>query len=180
MPVTVIVETGAGLANSNSYLDPAGDFATDYAAAWIYGTAWNDATDDEKAQAVVSATRTLDAQFVFRGIPSIPETQALAWPRYIREMINGAYVSRTVIPTAVKKATMELALALLENNRTSDTGSGTSSTKEISLGNGALKIVKTDDPAAAPVKSIIPPSVRAILRDYGHAAGGSMTPVERR
>lgn len=179
MPVTVVTEDGTGLANANSYVDPAGAFATAYAAAWLYGSAWSGATDDRKAAAVVSATRTLDANFSWRGVQMREGTQALGWPRYVRGATNPTIPSDAV-PGPVAAAAMEMALALLQRDRTSDTGSGSRPVKAIGLGDGALKIDFGDDPTTAPVGSIIPDNISGILRDYGDAAGGVMATVERR
>ena len=77
---------------------------------------------------------------------------------------------------------MEMALALLERNRLSDTGSGSQPLDKIELGSGALVLEFGSDPTASPTASgaMITPYVRRLLRDYGTAAGGGMTRVERR
>ena len=82
--ITIVEESGVGLPNANTYVDPAGAFAEAYAAAWLYGDEWTAANADTRAQAVVSATRTLDAEFEWRGKPVRDGTQALGWPRYVR------------------------------------------------------------------------------------------------
>ena len=176
MPVTVVVEDGTGLETANAYVDPAGAFAVEYALAWLYKDEWTAADADTKAQAVVMATRTLDAQYEWRGVPLRDGVQSLAWPRVIR----GSLIPSDEVPAAVEAATLEMALALLQRNRTSDTNSGSRGLKSIGLGDGALKIEYGSDPTTAPITAIIPANIRALLRDYGDAAGGSMRRVERR
>lgn len=178
MPVTIVTEDGTGLANANTYVDPAGAFATSYADAWIdaYKTEWTAASANSRAQAVVSATRAMDAQFTWRGTQLRPGAQALGWPRYVA----CSNIPSNAVPVPVQQATMEMALALLQRNRTSDTSSGSRAVASIGLGNGALEMKFASDPQAGPVSSVIPPNVSALLRDYGNAAGTGMARVERR
>jgi hypothetical protein len=180
MAVVVTVETGEGLSSANAYVDPVGAFALAYAAAWQYGTAWTGATDDARAQAIVSATRTLDAQFVWIGTPRRPGVQALGWPRiYTDGYVEGAAVPYASVPVRVQQATMEMALALMQKDRTNADGGASQSLKSLGVGDGAVKLDFGSDPAKAAVSSIIPSYIRAMLRDYGSCGGGGMVPVER-
>ena len=55
MPLTLIKESGAGLANANAYADLADGDA--YHAGHLYASAWTAATADNKAVALVMASR---------------------------------------------------------------------------------------------------------------------------
>lgn len=145
---TIIVETGAGLANANSYVSRADGDA--YADTRLYATAWTGASADDKDRALIQATRTLDQEFQFNGYKA-NSAQALQWPRIecpdpdapgysssiALQFIPGAYVDPTVVPQAVKDATIELAIALLTGDRTGDAqGDGI---KKVAIA-GALEI----------------------------------------
>lgn len=171
-------EDGTGLADADTYIDPTAAFAAGYVASHLYASAWNTASTPEREAACIMATRTLDGLMEWNGTRKTT-TQALGWPRY-GFSVDG--VSITGLPTAIKSATVEMALALLTNNRTSDTGSGEAEVTSIALGSGALKIDLGSDPTVAPVESrnIIPPFIRRMLRAYGETSGGGMTAIERR
>ena len=117
MALTLIKETGAGLANANAYAD-----ATDgdaYHDGHLYATAWTAATLANKEKALVMATRLIDSQYQFNG-EKANETQALQWPRAgVRNPdIAGEWVWGDAIPTNVRDATCEMARELLITDRT--------------------------------------------------------------
>lgn len=76
--------------------------ADTYFAQHLYAAAWTEATNKEAA--LTTATRTIDRQLL-RGRKADP-SQDLAFPRY----------PDTAVPQAVKDATCEEALALLERS----------------------------------------------------------------
>ena len=78
MSITLVKEDGTGLANANAYASAADGDA--YHAGHLYATAWTGATDDQKAAALVMATRLIDGQYQFNGLRS-QSGQALQWPR---------------------------------------------------------------------------------------------------
>ena len=90
MALTLIKETGAGLANANSYADVADGNA--YHDGHLYATAWTAATDAQKAAALVMSSRLIDAEFQFNGTRTV-DAQSLQWPRY-----------RASIPTAIPRS----------------------------------------------------------------------------
>lgn len=92
-----IVENGAGLDNSTSYVDVA--YADDYAST-RGNESWSDLTTEEKQSALVRATDYLDQAYAgrWKGEP-MTDTQALAWPR---EVVG--------IPDKLKQACCQLAL----------------------------------------------------------------------
>jgi hypothetical protein len=98
---TIIVETGAGLTNSNSYVSEA-DLAT-YASdrgITITGTA---------AVLIIQAMDYLESR-QFLGTKSDID-QALQWPRFGVE-VDSYYVDSDEIPTLLKQAEMEICIAI--------------------------------------------------------------------
>ena len=128
MALTLIKETGAGLANANSYADVADGNA--YHDGHLYATAWTAATDAQKAVALVMASRLIDAEFQFSGTRTV-DAQSLQWPRYRcvdpdrdpsirvgRLMIAENWVPENTVPKNVVAAACELARELLIADRT--------------------------------------------------------------
>ncbi len=98
---TIVVETGAGLINSNSYVS-ASDLST-YAAdrgITLTGTS---------SVLILKAMDYLESKMFIGSKNSI--TQALQWPRYGAE-IDNYYVDSADIPTLLKEAEMELCIAI--------------------------------------------------------------------
>ncbi|MCA8837358.1 MAG: hypothetical protein K8963_05860 [Proteobacteria bacterium] len=98
---TIIVETGAGLTNSNSYVSES-DLAT-YASdrgVTITGTA---------AVLIIQAMDYLESR-QFLGTKSDID-QALQWPRFGVE-VDAYYVDSDEIPTLLKQAEMEICIAI--------------------------------------------------------------------
>ena len=122
MALTLTKEDGTGKANANSYADVAdGD---SYHEGHLYATAWTGATSDQKAAALVMATRVIDAQVQFRGIRAV-DGQALQWPREacrdedeVENAFGSGFVAVDEVPAAVVHATCELARELLVTDRT--------------------------------------------------------------
>lgn len=111
--MALVVETGAGLADANSYL------SVDQADAYHLARdnrRWNAAGPDDKQAALIRATQYLDVAYLFAGTPT-SITQALAWPR------GGALV----VPPLVLAAAAELALRALDGPLLPDT-TGTATT----------------------------------------------------
>ena len=128
MPLTLIKETGAGLVDANSYADVADGNA--YHAGHLYATAWTGASDDQKAVALVMASRLIDAEFQFNGTRT-NSVQGLQWPRAkcpepdnvhvpisVLLPIPYDYVQYDTVPKAVVQATCEMARELLIADRT--------------------------------------------------------------
>lgn len=125
MSLTLIKEDGTGLANANSYAAVAdGDT---YHEGHLYATAWTAASADQKAAALVMATRLIDAEYQFNGVRALAG-QALQWPREDCLSPDDADVlPDDAVPNAVALATCELARELLIADRTaSPVGEGLS------------------------------------------------------
>lgn len=176
----MITEDGTGIADADSYVDPASGFAVAYMGNHLYADEWEAADAARREAAVMTATRTLDGYYTWNGQRMYPEVQGLAWPR------NGFYIDRVSVsglPKPIMEATLELALALLQRNRTSDTASGSQPVEKLVLGKGALELEFGNDPAARPTETsnVIPPYVARLLRRYvSSGTGGAMRPIERR
>lgn len=170
----LIVEDGTNVAGANAYVDPAGAVATAYFDAHLYATAWSNADGPTREKAVMMATRLLDANIDWRGARA-NESQALDWPR-VMEPVDGLPVENTV-PVAIAEATLELALALLTSNRSTDTAQS-AAVEKLSLGNGALELSFGADPTVG--LPLVPDAVFALLRRFGVRAGTGATGGMRR
>ncbi len=157
MALTLIKETGAGLANANSYADVADGNA--YHDGHLYATAWTGATADQKAVALVMASRLMDAQYQFGGARSVA-SQALQWPRRQCRIPDEADVlADDAVPKAVVEAACELARELLIADRTAaPAGEGL---KYYNAGGVQTGYDKTDR------RPIIPAIVQALLAKFG-------------
>lgn len=152
----------AGASNANSYCTVAE--ADTYHETHLYATAWTDADDDNKAIALIWATRLLDDTMAWNGTPT-DSTQALRWPRFQvldREGIN--YLPDDVIPVWLKNATAEFARQLISADRTADRGYGI---KSVQADVVSMEFDKQD------VKPVLPESVISMVRLYGEVGGSS-------
>ena len=98
-------EDGTGLEDANSYVDVA--FADEYFADRGTPTAWSDANQTAKEQALVKATDHITKRFGgrFLGQPKT-DTQALPWPRENQPFGD--------MPQPLLKATVEYALRSMQ------------------------------------------------------------------
>lgn len=116
MAITIVVTPAAADANSYGSVEE-GDA---YHEAHLYGDDWTDASETEKAAALVMATRLLDAMpRAWTGSAST-ETQALGWPREGMLSRNGYALASGEIPVDLKNAEFEFARQLLTADRTAD------------------------------------------------------------
>ena len=174
MTLTLIVETGTGLSNANSYATVAEGDA--YHEAHLYASAWTGAVLSTKTAALVWATRLLDEQVQWYGYRATV-AQALSWPRggvpekeanadAAYAALYGYVIASTVIPTWLKYAVCEYARQLIEVNRTTDVD--TVGYSQITVGPISLTIDKADK------KNIVPDSVMSLVSPYGDVqqAGG--------
>lgn len=99
------------IVGETSYVDVA--TASAYLADHIDGAAWTAASEEQKAAALVSATRAID-RLPLRGAP-VDADQHLAFPR--RERTGYGWSVQSAVPQAVLDATCEEALALLDGER---------------------------------------------------------------
>lgn len=113
---TLIVETGAGLANANSYISSAE--ASTYHMDRGSSAAWTAVVDKEVA--IIEATDYLERVFKsrWRG-RRIDSNMSLSWPRYDVRDDDDLDVASNTVPTAVKHATAIMALKAGEAPTTS-------------------------------------------------------------
>jgi hypothetical protein len=169
MALTLTKEDGTGRADANSYADVADGNA--YHDGHLYATVWTAASDDQKAAALVMASRLIDAEYQFNGVQTM-DTQALSWPRYRCPDPDRASVARmgrllmwdnwlpeNRVPKNVVAATCELARELLLADRTAaPAGEGL---KFYNNGGTQTGYDKTD------TRPVISPVAQAMLIKFG-------------
>jgi len=169
MPLTLIKEDGTGKADANAYANVADGDA--YHAGHLYASAWTAASADNKAVALVMASRLIDAEYQFGGVKSA-DSQALQWPRYRctdpdRDATLGVgllltsenWVPENLVPKPVVQAACELARELLIADRTAaPAGEGLKYYNNAGVQTGYDK---------ADTRPIIPAIVQAFLGKYG-------------
>jgi hypothetical protein len=128
MALTLIKEDGTGKTDANSYADVADGNA--YHDGHLYATAWTGASDDQKAVALVMASRLIDAEFQFNGTRTnavqglqwprarCPEPDAIHVPLQVLLPIPSDFVRFDSVPKAVVQAACEMARELLIADRT--------------------------------------------------------------
>jgi len=112
------IDATVGGASANSYVLLA--TATTFFDETLNVSDWTGATTDEQNRALISAARRLD-QVAWAG-QKADEDQALAWPRIQTYDVDGLPYDSDVIPTAIQRAQMKLALAMLAGDLLADTG----------------------------------------------------------
>ena len=130
MAIALIKEDGTGRPDANTYADVAD--ADAYHAGHLYATAWTGASPDNKAAALVMASRLIDAEYQFNGTRTTAN-QALQWPRAMCPEPDNVhvpisallpipydYVQYDTVPKAVVQATCEMARAMLIEDRTAN------------------------------------------------------------
>jgi hypothetical protein len=114
MAEPIIDATIAG-AESNSYVTLA--FADGYFADTLEAREWFVASPEDRARALISATRKIDEEFRYYGSPYDTATpQALKFPRESDLDAEGA----VEIPDGIEYATCELALHLVQQRTSPD------------------------------------------------------------
>jgi hypothetical protein len=118
--------------------------------------AWTNANATQKAQALVTATRTMD-ELDWIGI-AVSDTQALAFPRvgvyFDPRLGSDLSLDETFVPKRIITATYELAYHLLNNDGLLD---DTGSVKNLSIGSISLDVIDAPGKIPLHVKRIIRP-----------------------
>ncbi len=180
LPLTLVLEDGTGLTNSNTYISVTD--ANTYFSAHLYASDWTGATDDTvRGRALAMATAVIDRTVEFNGYRK-STTQALEWPRlecprvglsqfaYIDSIRRIAvYWSEYEVPNILAKATAELAKELLKVDRTIDDPS--KGVAHLGLGNGAIDI----DFNPSDRKIVFTDQVMNYLRQLGRIRGARTT-----
>ena len=102
------VETGAGVAGANSYVDTVD--ADTYLGDRGY-TAWAGYTTAQKQARLINATQYVDKKYYWQGLKTAA-TNPLNWPRAGAYDVDGNEIGDATIPQALKDA---VCLAALED-----------------------------------------------------------------
>lgn len=148
------VDATPGGATANSYCTVAE--ADTYHDDHLYASAWSAASDTQKAAAVITATRLLDAWVEWSGLAA-SSTQALCWPRSGMLTRNGYSILSTVVPQTLKDATAEFARQLLASDLTETNEVVAKGITELKAGSIALKFKEAVE------KHVVPDAVLALL-----------------
>jgi len=183
MAITLIQETGAGIADANTYQTLAG--ANAYHEASVTAAQWQAKTEPERNAALVQATRILDTQFRFIGLRTHP-TQPLCFPR-TGLVLDGLLVEPQTMPKILLDAQAEIALALLNAGAfqvASPSAGGADVIKAVSVGKGAVEVeYQAPEPGTQSGnrdKTVVSPYVRSMLEPLGQWTHGSNSrPVYR-
>lgn len=159
MPLTLIPETGAGLANANTFATLVQ--ITTALEASPFGDAWSTVDVAKQDQCIAEASAIL-TRLNWLGTRTI-DGQALAWPRAWMETPDGYAIASNVIPAFVLDATARLAFWLSQLGATPYNGNGLKPGTELALP-GGLRL--TPDGGFT-----IPADVLAILRPYLQPTG---------
>lgn len=149
-----MIEVGA-----NSYLDI--QSADNYLSGHHDPVAWRTASDIDKSQALITATRRIDAQ-PLRGRRR-SETQDLAFPRAI--YWQGRWRSEPDPPRAVLEACCEEALALLNSDSSEHAARAGAGVQSISIGDASITY-SSAAVASASSGGLSSPQAMALLRPW--------------
>ena len=120
--------------------------------------AWTNADDDQKSQALITATSILD-DMTWTGV-AVSESQTLAFPRtgsYFDPRLGITVALDDTVPTRIDNATFELAYHYLNNDGLLDeTGSATN----LQVGRITLEEVKLPNSMPSHVKRHIKPLLK--------------------
>src|SRR5688572_8167800 len=130
MALVLIATPGAS--NANSYATAAEGDA--YHEGHLYASAWTSASLAKKEQALVMATRWLDAQVQWAGIAA-SSTQVLGGPRWdVVNPVAGYLLDGDTIPQRLKDVTAELARRLIVADLTVDNDAEAAGLKRLKAG----------------------------------------------
>ena len=186
MPVVINATAGDPSANSYVLLSE----ANTYHIGRLNSDDWDNADDDTKNRALVTATRLLDEHIEWDGYLST-NTQALQWPRVYmntdRRLLvwppgsqpfdwwNAYYIDPTIIPQRLKEATAEFARQLIVADRTADDDLSRKQITGITAGAVKLEFKGYSTP------QVIPDSVYYFIRPWGRIRhrSSTSTPLRR-
>ncbi len=164
---TVVVETGAGLANANSYVSLA--YADTYFAGHpFYADAWELLDQSTREAYIIYATLQLDNEFIWRGRRATG-TQALDWPRTGVYDLYDLAIAENSLPLRLMQATCEQAYYLTKGDRSAETQtSGEIDKLKIDVIELDFSSSSSTSFSTQPVGS----TVRGLLRGLGDYASG--------
>ena len=174
---TLVLETGAGLTNSNSYVSLTEADIISSVRPDRYKTKWINADNFQKEQVLIWASQLLDDWIIWPGVQATGD-QAMLFPRSGVVNPDGYLLGSSTVFPFVKRAVVELAIQLLTEDLTTEPPSGLDSLRVGPIGLDFREGMSRQKP-------VIPRSVLSILWPYGcrlrgigSAAIGSI-PLER-
>lgn len=153
MPITLTVGT-------NTYISAAD--AETYFGTRLYADAWTDASADDKAKALIMATRTIDRQ-IFVGSKAGAD-QPLEFPRCLPD--KEGWRCEANVPQAVLDATCEEALALLTSGNDPRRVMQRAGVKSYSLGSLSETFADGALAGSTAKRGLISDEAKALLRPY--------------
>jgi hypothetical protein len=154
VPITLVLEDGAGRANANTFVLPAE--ATALLEASPFASAWSVVATALQEQCLVEMTAWL-SRAPWDGLATT-ETQALAWPRAWMTTRDGYAIASNLIPLWLKQATARGALWLSQQASTPYADTGLEPGTELQLP-GGLRLTPSSGVS-------MPPDVRALIAPY--------------
>lgn len=164
MPLTITATAKA--TNANSYATE-GEVNT-YMEGRLHSGLWDSATPGDRKAALVMACNRLELEDPKGSARTT--TQALRWPRQGLYDADGNAVDEDTVPTAVKNAQAELALAYLDG-RVDPSASGLEGFERFKL-DGVLEVSPRQDPR--PGESL-PATVVRWMKGFYNGLPGSVT-----
>lgn len=156
---TLVVETGAGLTNANSFASLAEAEVIMAVRPAPFKIPWTESDNYKKEQLLIWATQLLIDWVIWPGVQST-STQVLPFPRAGMVNPDGYLLPSFTVYPFVKRATVELALALASQNLNAEPSRGLDSLR---VGPITLDFNARESEQAR----VIPRSVMAMLRPYG-------------
>lgn len=153
----------------NSYVTE--EEATEYFSDRGHSEDWDDV--DDQSSFLITSTNQIDWFMRFKG-SKVTSGQPLEWPRK-DVLVDDAYIPTTEIPTRLKQAVLELALASIDEDRMSD--SDMAGLQEVKV--GTLKIVANAVGPWQKKKNPIPDVVYIILNKFINNSSGMFRRTER-
>ena len=183
MAITIDADPNSDSANSYVTLE----WANEWLVASLDAVRWNATGDgavsnDDKAKALITATRMVDTQTVFKGSKS-RQTQPLAWPRTGATDESGREIADDVFPLAVMEATADLASDLVQNaliTRNAESDPETAGLRKLKV--GTIEIEFNSEDRRKPVPSFIAARLAGLVANVATATGVSglsQIPVDR-
>jgi hypothetical protein len=169
--MAVVIDATPGGANANSYVTLA--VAKTYYEAHSHPELWEDADDDQRNRALVSATRLIDEHLDFDGY-AVDETQRLQWPRYGLLTANGFTLPSDAIPERLQMATAEYARFLLQADRSGERDDELNAIQELEAGPVRVEFVENKTVA----RQVVPDEILAMLRIWVTSSPGRDTAVK--
>ena len=171
--MSLVVETGTGLADAESYASVA---AADAQCARLGVSGWGDLTEEMKEIALRNATRFMLATYRTRWDGRrVYQAQALDWPRY-DVCADGWSVLSTVVPPEVVSACIELAVRA---------GAGEQLLPDLETGNNQIKRDKVGPLETEFFENSVDAGARFVAVDrmlapyFGSTGGAGMMKVVR-